>query len=198
MENVRGGRGPAKRLTAATPTVRATRTAARSAPPGMRDAALCSSEDMVSEQTPGSMGRWSHPRERDHWYIRRANTSPQEGPVKILFFDDFKLGVLKGDAVVDVSDTVRDIPHTGPHNLISGLIERFADYKRRLEEAVSRGKSVPLGQVKIRPPLPKPTNIECMAVNYMEDGTRSEPAPINAFHKSPSAIIGPEDTMVLP
>ena len=118
--------------------------------------------------------------------------------MKILFFDDFKLGVLKGDAVVDVSDTVRDIPHTGPHNLISGLIERFADYKRRLEEAVSRGKSVPLGQVKIRPPLPKPTNIECMAVNYMEDGTRSEPAPINAFHKSPSAIIGPEDTMVLP
>ena len=101
-------------------------------------------------------------------------------------------------AVVDVSDTVRDIPHTGPHNLVSGLIERFADYKRRLEEAVSRGKSVPLGQVKIRPPLPKPTNIECMAVNYMEDGTRSEPAPINAFHKSPSAIIGPEDTMVLP
>jgi 2-keto-4-pentenoate hydratase/2-oxohepta-3-ene-1,7-dioic acid hydratase in catechol pathway len=37
-----------------------------------------------------------------------------------------------------------------------------------------------------------------MAVNYMEDGTRSEPAPINAFHKSPSAIIGQGDTMVLP
>jgi 2-keto-4-pentenoate hydratase/2-oxohepta-3-ene-1,7-dioic acid hydratase in catechol pathway len=37
-----------------------------------------------------------------------------------------------------------------------------------------------------------------MAVNYMEDGTRSEPAPINAFHKSPSAIIGNGDTMVLP
>ena len=37
-----------------------------------------------------------------------------------------------------------------------------------------------------------------MAVNYMEDGTRSEPAPINAFTKSPNAIIGPGDTMVLP
>jgi len=36
-----------------------------------------------------------------------------------------------------------------------------------------------------------------MAVNYMEDGTLAEPSPINAFHKSPSAIIGPEDTMVL-
>jgi hypothetical protein len=46
--------------------------------------------------------------------------------VKILFFDDWKLGILNGDAVIDVSPTVRDIPHTGPGNLISGLIERFA------------------------------------------------------------------------
>ena len=32
----------------------------------------------------------------------------------------------------------------------------------------------------------------------MEDGTRTEPAPINAFTKSPGAIIGPGDTMELP
>jgi 2-keto-4-pentenoate hydratase/2-oxohepta-3-ene-1,7-dioic acid hydratase in catechol pathway len=118
--------------------------------------------------------------------------------MKLLFFDDFKLGVLKGDAVVDVSDVVRDIPHTGPGTLISGLIERFADYKGHLEAAANQGKGVPVSQVRIRPPLPKATNIECMAVNYMEDGTRSEPAPINAFHKSPSSIIGDGDTMVLP
>jgi 2-keto-4-pentenoate hydratase/2-oxohepta-3-ene-1,7-dioic acid hydratase in catechol pathway len=37
-----------------------------------------------------------------------------------------------------------------------------------------------------------------MAVNYMEDGTRAEPAPINAFHKSPSGVIGDGDMMVLP
>jgi 2-keto-4-pentenoate hydratase/2-oxohepta-3-ene-1,7-dioic acid hydratase in catechol pathway len=37
-----------------------------------------------------------------------------------------------------------------------------------------------------------------MAVNYMEDGTRTEPAPINAFHKSPHAVIGDGDTMLLP
>ena len=118
--------------------------------------------------------------------------------MKILYFDDFKLGVLKGDSVVDVSDAVKDIPHTGPHNLISGLIERFADYKGKLEQAAASGKGVPVGKVRIRPPLPKPANIDCMAVNYMEDGTRTEPAPINAFHKSPSAIIGHGDTMVLP
>ena len=46
--------------------------------------------------------------------------------------------------------------------------------------------------------MPRPTNIVCMAVNYMEDGTRAEPAPINAFQKSPNSIIGDGDTMVLP
>ncbi len=118
--------------------------------------------------------------------------------MKILFFDDFRLGVLKGDTVVDVSKTVKGIPHTGPHDLINGLIERFADYRKKLEKAAASGRGIPVKKVKIRPPLPKPYNIDCMAVNYMEDGTRSEPAPINAFHKSPGAVIGDGDTMVLP
>lgn len=118
--------------------------------------------------------------------------------MKILYFDDFKLGVLNGETVVDVSALVQDIPHTGPHDLISGLIERFDDYRARLEDAAATGTGVSVADVRIRPPLPKPVNIECMAVNYMEDGTRDAPAPINAFHKSPSAVIGPGDTMVLP
>jgi 2-keto-4-pentenoate hydratase/2-oxohepta-3-ene-1,7-dioic acid hydratase in catechol pathway len=118
--------------------------------------------------------------------------------VKLLFFDDFKLGVLKGDTVFDVSSIVQDIPHTGPHDLISGLIARFAEYRARLEEAATRTGGSPLSRVRIRPPLPRPSNIVCMAVNYMEDGTRAEPAPINAFLKSPGAIIGDSDTMVLP
>jgi 2-keto-4-pentenoate hydratase/2-oxohepta-3-ene-1,7-dioic acid hydratase in catechol pathway len=117
--------------------------------------------------------------------------------VKLVYFDDFRLGILAGDGVVDVSAVVHDVPHTGPHDLISGLIARFADYRGRLE-AAARGKAVSLASVTLRPPLPKPGAIDCMAVNYMEDGTRSEPAPLNAFHKSPGAIIGPGDTMVLP
>jgi 2-keto-4-pentenoate hydratase/2-oxohepta-3-ene-1,7-dioic acid hydratase in catechol pathway len=118
--------------------------------------------------------------------------------MKLAFFDDFKLGVIKGDSVVDVSSVVRDVPHTAPGSLMNGLIERFADYRGRLDDAAKSGTGIPLAKVKLRPPLPKPGNIACMAVNYMEDGTRSEPAPINAFHKASTAIIGPGDTMVLP
>jgi 2-keto-4-pentenoate hydratase/2-oxohepta-3-ene-1,7-dioic acid hydratase in catechol pathway len=118
--------------------------------------------------------------------------------MKLLFFDDFKLGVLKGDAVVDVSAEVSGIPHVGPGDLMNGLIEQWGSYKARLEAAVAKGSGVPVSSVRIRPPVPGPRTIDCMAVNYMEDGTRSAPAPINAFHKSPSAIIGQGDTMVLP
>jgi 2-keto-4-pentenoate hydratase/2-oxohepta-3-ene-1,7-dioic acid hydratase in catechol pathway len=118
--------------------------------------------------------------------------------MKLLFFDDFRLGVLKGDAVVDVTAVAKDIPHAHPQDLIRGVIERYPELRGALEKAAAAGNGVPVGGVRIRPPLPRPVNIDCMAVNYMEDGTRAEPAPINAFHKSPSGVIGDGDTMVLP
>lgn len=118
--------------------------------------------------------------------------------MKLLYFDDFRLGVLADDGVVDVTAEVEDIPHTGPHDLINGLIERFDGYRDRLETAAAAGTAVSLEQIRIRPPLPKPGNIDCMAVNYMEDGTLEKPAPINAFHKASSTVIGDGDTMILP
>ena len=118
--------------------------------------------------------------------------------MKLVFFDDFKLGVVKDGAVVDVSDAVSSIPHQEPNELINRLIAGFPEHKQKLTAAVNERTGVPLAQVKLRSPLPKPFNIVAMAVNYMEDGTRAEPAPINAFHKSPNAVIGDGDTMVLP
>jgi 2-keto-4-pentenoate hydratase/2-oxohepta-3-ene-1,7-dioic acid hydratase in catechol pathway len=118
--------------------------------------------------------------------------------MKILFFDDYKLGVLKGDSVVDVSAIVSSIPKLGPHDVINGLIERWDEFRKPIEAAVAAGKGVPVSSVRIRAPLPRPTNIDCMAVNYMEDGTKSEPSPINAFNKAASSIIGPGETLVFP
>ena len=118
--------------------------------------------------------------------------------MKLLFFDDFRLGVLDGETVIDLGEVVADIPHLTPGDLINGLIANFADYRGPIEDAVAKGGGLPLQGLRLRPPLPRPGNIDCMAVNYMEDGTRDAPAPINGFHKSPAAIIGPDDTMVLP
>ena len=118
--------------------------------------------------------------------------------MKLAFFNDFRLGIVRGETIVDVSAEVADVPHTGPATLISNLIGDFARYRVRLAAAAARGHAVPLASVTLRPPLPRPANIVCMAVNYMEDGTRTAPAPINAFQKASTAIIGPGDAMVLP
>ena len=75
--------------------------------------------------------------------------------MKLVYFDDFKLGLIVGDSVVDVSAVVQDIPHTNPGNLMNGLIERFDDYRGRLEDAAA-GTGVPLAGVRIRPPVPGP------------------------------------------
>src|SRR5258707_267582 len=42
--------------------------------------------------------------------------------MKLAFFDDFKLGVVMGDKVVDVSDVVKDIPRLGPQDVIRGVV----------------------------------------------------------------------------
>jgi 2-keto-4-pentenoate hydratase/2-oxohepta-3-ene-1,7-dioic acid hydratase in catechol pathway len=118
--------------------------------------------------------------------------------MKLLFFDDFRFGALKGDdRVVDLTAEVADIKQLGPQDVIRGVIENWGTYRGKLEAAVEAAAGVPVSSVRLRPPLPKPTNIDCMAVNYMEDGTRDAPAQINVFFKSPLAVIGDGDTMIL-
>ena len=117
--------------------------------------------------------------------------------MKLAFFNDYRLGVVKGDSIVDVTAAVSDIPHTGPGDLMSGLIARFDAYRGKLE-AASAGAGVPVASVKLQAPTPKPGNIVCMAVNYMENGTLPKKPQINAFHKAATAVIGQGDTMVLP
>src|SRR3990167_3355736 len=116
--------------------------------------------------------------------------------MKLLYFDDFRLGVLSGDTVVDVTAIVEDLPHRDRQDLMNGLIANFAKYRARLERG-GEGRGRPGPAPPPPPPVPRPSTFDCMAVNYMEDGTRTAPAPINAFNKAPSTIIGPGDTMVL-
>ena len=116
--------------------------------------------------------------------------------MKICFFNDYTLGVLNGDQVVDMSKHVTDIPMVGPHDLINGLIESFEDYRSVFEDASANGSGVPADSVQFRAPLPRPVNIDCMAVNYMESGTKKEKSLINGFLKASNSVIGPGETMV--
>ena len=57
--------------------------------------------------------------------------------MKLMYFDDFRLGVVKGDSVVDVTEVVKDIPHLSREDLLAS-IEIVG--REHLEEALSRGR----------------------------------------------------------
>ncbi len=114
------------------------------------------------------------------------------------FIDDFRPAIVSGDKVVDVTDVLKSIPHTSPQGLLVGLLERFDEYKPKLQAAAAASKGVPLDRVRFRPPVPQPGKIVCMAGNYMESGTIPAPYDVDAFLKSPASIIGDGDTVVLP
>jgi len=118
--------------------------------------------------------------------------------MKLLFFDDYKLGVARDHEVVDVAAAVKELADLSPQHLMISVIEAWDAYRGPILEASQAGVGVPLDAVRIRPPLPSPLNIDCMARNYMENGTLPEPPPINGFAKTPNSIIGHGDVMVLP
>jgi 2-keto-4-pentenoate hydratase/2-oxohepta-3-ene-1,7-dioic acid hydratase in catechol pathway len=118
--------------------------------------------------------------------------------MRLTYFDDYRLGVLKGDGIVDVTGLLTHLPHRDTQDLMPALIADFSSHRARLETHVADAPAKALSSVRLRAPLPRARQIDCMAVNYMEDGTLPAPPPINAFHKSPSAVIGTGDTMVLP
>jgi len=116
----------------------------------------------------------------------------------VLFGEDFRLGVLQGERVVDASSVANDIPFHTPQEMMSRLIEGFDRFRGPLERLAGGSQGTPISQVRLRAPLPRPSRLVCMAGNYMEDGTRAEPGPLNAFNKSSSCVIGNGDTVVLP
>lgn len=118
--------------------------------------------------------------------------------MKILCFDEYQIGLLSQDQVIDVTDIVDPASSLMPKDRILHLITHYEKLRPALEQALNTRDGRALEQVTVRPPLPQPKNIVCMAVNYMENGTLTEPPPINAFYKAPTTVIGQGGTMVLP
>jgi len=115
--------------------------------------------------------------------------------VKLGFFgNDYKLGVVKGDNIVDVSSVAKEYGNK-PQDQIAGVIENWSSVRSKIEAAANASAGVPISSVKIQAPNPKPTRVVCMAVNYNDGMANSRGA--DAFLKSPDAVIGDGDTMEL-
>lgn len=117
--------------------------------------------------------------------------------MKLAFFNDYQLGVIKGDNIVDVTSAVEGVSHHSPQELMNMLIVGFGDLQADIESAAAGGDGVSLADVRLRAPLPRPGQLLCLAGNYIEPAS-PERGEFNAFLKSPTGIIGTGDTSEFP
>jgi len=104
-------------------------------------------------------------------------------------------GLITEQGVVGVADTV-PLAST-PQLTMQSIIDNFERLRPALSQRANEGKALPLSDVRLRPPLPRPGKILACIANYWEHGAL-EARPLNMFLKNPDAVIGPGDTIVLP
>ena len=104
-------------------------------------------------------------------------------------------GLLTDRGVVSIADIV-ERGHT-PQQTMQRLIDTFDGAQPALKRTLAEGDALPLGSVRLRAPLPRPGKILCCIANYWEHAQR-EARPLNMFLKNPEAVVGPNDTIVLP
>jgi len=118
--------------------------------------------------------------------------------MRVAMYDDARLGVVASDdTVVAVNDLLEQYDPLGPENLLPDLISHFDDLRPELERRVAAGGGTPLGDAQLHSPLYRPSKIVCLIGNYRE-GTDRPPQVLDIFFKSPEAIVGDGDTVVLP
>lgn len=113
--------------------------------------------------------------------------------MKFVTYDGGKTGVLKGDSVVDVSS----ICTGNGQGAMESLISNYDSLLNALEQLAMDGPTIPLRNVRLEPPLPRPGKILAMGGNFLENGAK-QPAPMWGFTKSSNAVVGPGSTVVLP
>ena len=118
--------------------------------------------------------------------------------MKIGFYDDFRPCLVKDNGVVDISDIVADLDEGVPQVHIQRIMGEFESRRGQLEKRNASGTVIPMANVRLRAPLPRPGKVLCGNTNYKEYVTIDPPRPLISFFKSPEAVIGPGDTIVLP
>jgi len=104
-------------------------------------------------------------------------------------------GLLTERGVVDISREA-GVGYV-PQLTMASIIDRFESLRPTLERALREAQAIPLEQVRLRAPLPRPGKILACIGNYWEHAQR-EARPVNMFMKNPDAVVGPGDVIELP
>ena len=117
--------------------------------------------------------------------------------MKFAFFDDYKLGVITDDGIVDISDALSEISYHSPQELIQTVIVDYDSLLPKIADSLKESSPKSLDSVNLRAPLPQPGQLVCLAGNYIEPDSPSR-GEFNAFLKSPTSVISTKETVRLP
>jgi len=127
--------------------------------------------------------------------------------MKICRFDNDRLGIVEGDAVLDVTDALAAIPpQKWPYRHGDALIANLPAVLERAKGLAPRATRRKLGEVRLRPPVANPSKIVNAPINYqahIDEAKRDQGiahgrdiktiADWGLFLKSPSSLVGAGD-----
>ena len=88
--------------------------------------------------------------------------------MKLTFYNDFQLGVIQDDKVIDASPAVNGLGHHSPQELLEMLITNWGELGPRISRSIQDQTGASLAAVKLCPPVPRPGQLVCLAGNYIE------------------------------
>ena len=91
--------------------------------------------------------------------------------MRLLFFDDYKMGMMKDGQIVDVSFAIPNHDILPPNTQMERVIADFGSYKPKFEEIASNASGVSVGSVRLRASLPQPHYLLCASGH--EEGVAS-------------------------
>lgn len=116
--------------------------------------------------------------------------------MKIAVINDYRPAKVIGDGVIDLSGVAGPgIMNQRPRDRMLSFIEAFDELREQIEAL--DGPIIPLADVTLRAPVPRPGKMLMGQGNYHEnvDGPK---APLGMFLKPSTAVLDPGGTVVLP
>lgn len=136
------------------------------------------------------------------------NQEERSQAMKLVSFDDYRIGVVAGDSVHDITSRVPAAFDALPQLRMRWLIEHWPEVRSAIEETFAQTAGKPISSVRLLTPVPNPSHVFAAPANYQKHiGELQERAVTKKgrsareqgfFLKAPASVVGPADVIRLP